>query len=278
MTRRYWTRFTALLCALSLALMGIACGDDAATSPADDAAALATDTSVAAVDVTTPEGGDDVTVSDPPSDVSASDDTASQELDASFEGDLEQTEDATVEVEDALDDATQDSEEAADAEEEVALFALASDDFTDGGAMPEAFVCCQGSPSLSWSGVPEGTVSFALIYDDPDAGDFDHWALYNIPAEVTDLTAGASGKGITGELPEGATELNNGFGFPGYLGSCPPANHTYRWRLWALSGTVDTAPADFAALEVAANALSLGVAEMSQTFGPKTPEQGATCD
>ena len=83
---------------------------------------------------------------------------------------------------------------------------------------------------------------------------------------------------LTGELPEGATELNNGFGFAGYLGSCPPANHTYRWRLWALSGTVDTAPADFAALEVAANALSLGVAEMSQTFGPKTPEQGATCD
>lgn len=163
-------------------------------------------------------------------------------------------------------------------EDTPAVFTLASFDFEDGGEMPEAFACCLGNPALSWSGAPEGTQSFALIFDDPDAGGFAHWAVYNIPADVSGLDAGISGKAIEAALPEGASELDNGFGFPGYLGSCPPENHTYRWRLWALSGTLDTAPVTFSALEAQAGALALSLAELTHTFGPKTPEQGATCD
>ena len=157
-------------------------------------------------------------------------------------------------------------------------FLLASEDVADGGEMPEAFACCTGNPQLSWSGAPSGTLSFALIFDDPDAGDFDHWALYNIPAELSALEAAISGKGIMGELPEGAGELVNGFSFSGYLGPCPPEAHTYRWRLWALSGVLDEPPADFSDLEAQANALSLGQATMTTTFGPKTAAQGATCE
>jgi phosphatidylethanolamine-binding protein (PEBP) family uncharacterized protein len=59
---------------------------------------------------------------------------------------------------------------------------------------------CDGddiSPALEWSGVPEGTKSFALIVDDPDAPDpanprmtWVHWVLYNIPATANSLPEG----------------------------------------------------------------------------------------
>jgi Raf kinase inhibitor-like YbhB/YbcL family protein len=281
MAHRFWLRSSVLLCTLSLALTGVACGEDVATSPTGDVSASTTDVSAAPVEVDAAVREDDVSVEPEPEDVSASGDAAPPAPDTSLAEDTSVPEDdasAVTDVIESPEDTTDVEGGAPPGDTLEAPFTLASADFTDGGAMPEAFACCQGSPSLSWSGVPEGTVSFALIYDDPDAGDFDHWAVYNIPADVAEIAAGSSGKGITAALPEGATELNNGFGFPGYLGSCPPTNHTYRWRLWALNGTVDSAPASFAGLEAAASALSLGVAQISQTFGPKTPEQGATCD
>ncbi len=45
------------------------------------------------------------------------------------------------------------------------------------------------SPPLEWSGSPEGTRSFALICDDPDAPllTWVHWVYYNIPATCTSL-------------------------------------------------------------------------------------------
>ncbi|MDP6947080.1 MAG: YbhB/YbcL family Raf kinase inhibitor-like protein [Myxococcota bacterium] len=160
-----------------------------------------------------------------------------------------------------------------------AVFTLSSSAFVDGGEMPEAHVCCLESPALSWSGAPEGTVSYVLIFDDPDVPNiYDHWAVYNISADVTGLDVGASGKNVEGTLPQGAVELDCGSGFTGYLGPCPPAEHTYRWRLWALSDWVYTEPTTFDDLEAAASEVALGMAEMSNTFGPKTPAQGATCN
>src|SRR5438067_10718674 len=50
-------------------------------------------------------------------------------------------------------------------------FALTSTAFTDGTAIPAKYTCDEAdvSPPLAWSGAPPGTVSFALIVDDPDA-------------------------------------------------------------------------------------------------------------
>lgn len=103
-----------------------------------------------------------------------------------------------------------------------------------GSSVPVKFTCDgdDTSPALEWSGAPEGTKSFAVILDDPDApgGTFRHWGVYDIPAVVTGLHEGA-GNGA------GFMQAENGFGSTGYRGPCPPRGdrpHRYRFRLIAL--------------------------------------------
>ena len=73
-------------------------------------------------------------------------------------------------------------------------FQLFSPAFANGGWIP-ALHTCQGadlSPPLEWSGEPDGTRSFALIVDDPDAptGTWNHWLLWNIPSKIHSLAQG----------------------------------------------------------------------------------------
>jgi Raf kinase inhibitor-like YbhB/YbcL family protein len=96
------------------------------------------------------------------------------------------------------------------------------------------------SPSLTWSGAPSGTKSFALILHDPDAqtgvGGFTHWIVYNIPASVNKLEKGA-GVENSKTLPSGAVQAATSFGSASYGGPCPPAGekpHRYAFTLYAL--------------------------------------------
>jgi len=108
-------------------------------------------------------------------------------------------------------------------------FTLASTSLADGGAMPVRQVNPGGhpdgrdlSPQLAWSGFPAATQSFAVTMYDPDAptaSGFWHWAVANIPASVTSLPEGAG----SGGMPAGSLTLKNDGGFPGYMGSAPPA-------------------------------------------------------
>ena len=105
-------------------------------------------------------------------------------------------------------------------------FTLTSTGFADGGALPDAQVQARGnrSPQLSWSGMPEGTKSFAITCYDPDAptgSGFWHWTVANLPADVTELAEGASPAG----LPKGAVEGRTDFGEPGFGGAAPPPGH-----------------------------------------------------
>ena len=68
------------------------------------------------------------------------------------------------------------------------------------GDMIDPHYTCDGedvSPPLSWTGVPEGTKSLALICDDPDAprGTWSHWVLYNIPPDKSELPEGVPPEG-----------------------------------------------------------------------------------
>lgn len=118
---------------------------------------------------------------------------------------------------------------------EVPTFTVASTDVADGRTLAarhtsKAFGVPGGedlSPQLSWSGFPAGTRSFALTCYDPDAptaGGFWHWAVADIPADVTELAAGAGTAGSTA-VPPSAVVLGNSAGFPGYVGAAPPAGH-----------------------------------------------------
>ena len=118
--------------------------------------------------------------------------------------------------------------------------------FEHGQEIPVRFTC-QGddvSPELTWSDVPQGTRSFALIVDDPDAPDPDaprmtwvHWVLCNIPATVDRLSEGIAAH----DLPRGTLQGLNDWGRTGYGGPCPPVGrHRYFFRLYALDALLES--------------------------------------
>lgn len=126
-------------------------------------------------------------------------------------------------------------------------FTLTSTDVVDGGLLSDAQVHAHGnsSPQLSWSGAPQGTKSYAITCYDPDAptgSGFWHWTVANIPADVSELAAGASSAG----LPKGAVEGRTDYGAPGFGGAAPPPGHgphRYIFTVFAVDvETLDVTP------------------------------------
>src|SRR6478672_746406 len=104
---------------------------------------------------------------------------------------------------------------------------ISSPAFAAGGSIPAKYTC-EGqdvSPALTWTGVPAGAKSLALIVDDPDAPDpaapkrvWVHWVLYNVPPTTTGLAEAVP----PAALPPGTREGTNDWGKTGYGGPCPP--------------------------------------------------------
>lgn len=148
------------------------------------------------------------------------------------------------------------------------------------------------NPQLRWDDAPAGTRSFALLCIDTDAptdpalvanadvpipadhprGDFVHWVMADIAADVRDIGAGSCSEGITprGKRnppgPAGARQgLNDYTGwfagdaetdgdYYGYDGPYPPAHdlrpHRYFFRLFALDVDTLALPDRFTAADV----------------------------
>lgn len=87
------------------------------------------------------------------------------------------------------------------------------------------------NPSLTFSEIPEGTESLALILEDPDAPDglFTHWILYNMSPATLQI--------VQGVLPVSGVLGVNDLGEKDYFGPKPPAgtgSHRYMFKLFAL--------------------------------------------
>ena len=122
------------------------------------------------------------------------------------------------------------------------MLKLTSPAFAEGGTIPSRFTC-EGeniNPELRIGNAPAGTRSFALLVDDPDIPEsvkknmgldvFDHWVIFNIPADTIEITEGRVSVGVEGMNSAGQ----------GYTGPCPPdGEHRYFFKLYALDVLLD---------------------------------------
>ncbi|MGQ9621648.1 MAG: YbhB/YbcL family Raf kinase inhibitor-like protein [Bacteroidales bacterium] len=118
---------------------------------------------------------------------------------------------------------------------------LISSAFKEGEMIPSKYTCDgpDVSPPLEWSEIPDGTKSFALINDDPDApvGTWVHWVIYDIPENVNRLPENVP---KTEVIENGARQGRNDFGRIGYGGPCPPGGtHRYYFKIYALNRKLD---------------------------------------
>ena len=87
-------------------------------------------------------------------------------------------------------------------------FTLTSPAFPDGGEIPAKYT--QANPAgavslpLQWSNAPVGTVSFVMMFHDPDvafqkkAEDILHYMVFNIPGTATSLPEGVPAEATQG--------------------------------------------------------------------------------
>jgi Raf kinase inhibitor-like YbhB/YbcL family protein len=117
-------------------------------------------------------------------------------------------------------------------------FELSSPAFSENGLIPNRYTCdgADISPKLLWKEAPQGTKSFALLCDDPDApiGTWVHWVIYNIPPTTFELVEGLA---PSDTLSDGSKQGINDFKRIGYGGPCPPRGtpHRYFFKLYALN-------------------------------------------
>ena len=88
---------------------------------------------------------------------------------------------------------------------------ISSSAIADGATIPTQFTCsgANQSPPLSWGGAPQGTKSFALLVEDPDApaGTFVHWVVYDIPPSSQGFNEG-NAEGTQGVNGDGKSRLH----------------------------------------------------------------------
>jgi Raf kinase inhibitor-like YbhB/YbcL family protein len=137
----------------------------------------------------------------------------------------------------------------------VMVMTLQSSEF-ENGARLDAKYTVEGadiSPPLAWSKAPTGTMSFALICEDPDAPSprkpaaepWVHWIIFNISNEHSELPP-RMGRELEPPALPGARQGKNSWPDDnvGYRGPAPPpgsGTHRYFFKLYALDTMLDLA-------------------------------------
>lgn len=120
---------------------------------------------------------------------------------------------------------------------------IISSAFEHNSPIPSKYTCDGENinPPLEFLDVPENTVSLALIMEDPDVpkhlrpdGMWDHWVVWNMPADVKGIEENRVARGVTGLSTSGVNA---------YGGPCPPdREHRYFFKLFALDIELDMLP------------------------------------
>ena len=154
-------------------------------------------------------------------------------------------------------------------------FFITSPDFKEGEEIPKKFGYKLGNvtPTIEFHNIPEGSITIALIMDDPDAMGavgkiWVHWLVCNYQDErikIDDRTISfpLSGNGMQ---VEGKTDFDE----IGYGGPAPPdKRHTYIFKAYALDTTLDLKEGySKQDLEQAMNGHILAEAKLTGTFAP----------
>lgn len=138
---------------------------------------------------------------------------------------------------------------------------LKSSEFENNEYIPKRFTCLGENinPALIIEDIPAGTVSLAVILDDPDApgGDWVHWVMFDMP--------------IISKIEENSAPGRQGINDSGrmrYDGPCPPFGiHRYVFKLYALDINLNLAEGVTKAdLEKAMSGRILAKAELTGLF------------
>ncbi len=136
--------------------------------------------------------------------------------------------------------------------------AVTSSAFGEGQPIPKKYACKDRggdnlSPPLAWSSIPSGTTSIAVVVTDPDADDFVHWVLVDVPPAAMSFTEA--------QVPAGVRKVRE------WMGPCPPSGlHHYVFTVYALSRAIPTDITDPADVITAVRDGAVGRGELTGTF------------
>lgn len=127
----------------------------------------------------------------------------------------------------------------------VQTMTLITTAWPDGGMIPSRYTQAgpELSPAIQWSGAPQGTTSFVLIFHDADTvvnnstDSILHWLLWNIPGTSTGI---AQGQHDGFELPDGTRQISvSGSRYRGPGAPAAGPLHHYVMELYALDTMLD---------------------------------------
>lgn len=126
----------------------------------------------------------------------------------------------------------------------VRMMGVAVAGVADGAMMPAKYSQngAELSPSISWSGAPDSTLSYVLLLHDLDTpvgnnDDLLHWMVWNIPGSRTSLPEGVKAEP---QMADGSRQISATG--PYYRGPATPATgivHHYLLEVFALDAIVD---------------------------------------